>query len=97
MVQLTRLFVISRILFMGFLISGAAIAETSPIESAIAPSTVMDAAADDIVAQTIQASLAPLKTAFPPLLTSKRHRRGGCQSSGDGFLHPSRLSRGVDE
>jgi murein L,D-transpeptidase YcbB/YkuD len=35
----------------------------------------MDAAADDIVAQTIQASLAPLKTAFPPLLTSKRHRR----------------------
>ncbi|UVL42419.1 L,D-transpeptidase family protein [Pseudomonas sp. B21-040] len=75
MVQLTRLFVISRILFMGFLISGAAIAETSPIESAIAPSTVMDAAADDIVAQTIQASLAPLKTAFPPLLTSKRHRR----------------------
>jgi murein L,D-transpeptidase YcbB/YkuD len=60
---------------MGFLISGAAIAETSPIESAIAPSTVMDAAADDIVAQTIQASLAPLKTAFPPLLTSKRHRR----------------------
>lgn len=75
MVQLTRLFVISRILFMGFLISGAVIAETSPIESAIAPSTVMDAAADDIVAQTIQASLAPLKTAFPPLLTSKRHRR----------------------
>ena len=30
--QLTRLFVISRIFFMGFLISGAAIAETSPIE-----------------------------------------------------------------
>lgn len=35
----------------------------------------MDAAADDNVAQTIQASLAPLKTAFPPLLTSKRYRR----------------------
>ncbi|MDR6913593.1 murein L,D-transpeptidase YcbB/YkuD [Pseudomonas sp. 3296] len=60
---------------MGFLISGAAVAETSPIESVTAPSTVMDAAADDNVAQTIQASLAPLKTAFPPLLTSKRYRR----------------------
>ncbi|WP_310260297.1 L,D-transpeptidase family protein [Pseudomonas sp. 3296] len=75
MVQLTRLFVISRVFFMGFLISGAAVAETSPIESVTAPSTVMDAAADDNVAQTIQASLAPLKTAFPPLLTSKRYRR----------------------
>jgi len=60
---------------MGFLISGAAVAETSPIEPVTAPSTVMDAAADDNVAQTIQASLAPLKTAFPPLLTSKRYRR----------------------
>jgi len=75
MVQLTRLFVISRLFFMGFLISGAAVAETSPIEPVTAPSTVMDAAADDNVAQTIQASLAPLKTAFPPLLTSKRYRR----------------------
>jgi murein L,D-transpeptidase YcbB/YkuD len=60
---------------MGFLISGAAVAETSPIESVTEPNTVMDAAADDNVAQTIQASLAPLKTAFPPLLTSKRYRR----------------------
>ncbi|CRL47727.1 L,D-transpeptidase family protein [Pseudomonas sp. P154a] len=75
MVQLTRLFVISRVFFMGFLISGAAVAETSPIESVTEPNTVMDAAADDNVAQTIQASLAPLKTAFPPLLTSKRYRR----------------------
>jgi murein L,D-transpeptidase YcbB/YkuD len=61
--------------FMGFLISGAAVAETSPIEPVTAPSAVMDAAADDNVAQTIQATLAPLKTAFPPLLTSKRYRR----------------------
>ncbi|WP_460153616.1 L,D-transpeptidase family protein [Pseudomonas sp. S2_B07] len=75
MVQLTRLFVISRVFFMGFLISGAAVAETSPIESVTEPNIVMDAAADDNVAQTIQASLAPLKTAFPPLLTSKRYRR----------------------
>jgi murein L,D-transpeptidase YcbB/YkuD len=75
MVQLTRLFVISRIFFMGFLISGAAIAETSPIEPVTAPSTVMDAAPDDNVAQTIQATLAPMKTAFPPLLTAKRNRR----------------------
>jgi murein L,D-transpeptidase YcbB/YkuD len=60
---------------MGFLISGAAIAETSPIEPVTAPSTVMDAAPDDNVAQTIQATLAPMKTAFPPLLTSKRNRR----------------------
>src|SRR6187551_3471232 len=75
MVQLTRLFVISRIFFMGFLISGVAIAETSPIEPVTAPSTVMDAAPDDNVAQTIQATLAPMKTAFPPLLTAKRNRR----------------------
>ena len=75
MVQITRLFVISRMFFMGFLISGAVVAETSPILPVTAPSTVMDAAADDNIAQTIQASLEPLKTAFPPLLTSKRHRR----------------------
>ncbi|MGE8190013.1 L,D-transpeptidase family protein [Pseudomonas sp. NPDC086278] len=75
MVQLTRLFVISRLLFIGFLISGAAVGETSSIEPVIAPSIGMDAAADDNVAQAIQASFAPLKTAFPPLLTAKRHQR----------------------
>jgi murein L,D-transpeptidase YcbB/YkuD len=75
MVLLTRLFVISRVFFMGFLISGTAIAETSPIEPTIAPSFVIEAAEDDIVGQAIQTSLEPLKTAFPPLLTASRHRR----------------------
>ncbi|MBB3239292.1 murein L,D-transpeptidase YcbB/YkuD [Pseudomonas sp. Tn43] len=73
--QLTRLFVISRIFFMGFLISGSAIAETSPIEPSSPVSMVTDAAPGDFVGQAIQAALAPLSSAFPPLLTSPRHQR----------------------
>jgi len=76
MVQLTRLFVISRMFFMVFLISGAAIAQTSPIEQASAASSATPSAApDDVVGHVIQSSLEPLRTAFPPLLTSKRHQR----------------------
>ncbi|MGH8350818.1 MAG: L,D-transpeptidase family protein, partial [Pseudomonas sp.] len=76
MVQLTRSFVISRIVFMGFLISGAAIGQTSPIEPVSAASSTIDAAApDDAVGQAIQATLEPLRSAFPPLLTSRRHQR----------------------
>lgn len=73
--QLTRLFVISRVFFMGFLISGAAIAETSPIEPVSPVISQSGAASDDIVGQEIQATLAPLSTAFPPLLTSPGHQR----------------------
>lgn len=73
--QFTRLFVISHVFFMGFLISGAAIAETSPIEAVSPVIRVAGATADDIVGQEIQATLAPLSTAFPPLLTSARHQR----------------------
>ncbi|KPG98498.1 peptidoglycan-binding protein [Pseudomonas sp. RIT-PI-q] len=73
--QLTRLFVISRVFFMGFLISGAAIAETSPIEPLSPVIRLAGATADDIVGQEIQATLAPLSTAFPPLLTSPGHQR----------------------
>ena len=73
--QLTRLFVISRIFFMGFLISGMAIAETSPIEPPSPVSVVADAAPGDYVAQAIQSTLAPLRSAFPPLLTSPGHQR----------------------
>ena len=73
--QFTRLFVISHVFFMGFLISGAAIAETSPIEAVSPVIRVAGATADDIVGQEIQATLAPLSTAFPPLLTSPRHQR----------------------
>ncbi|EJM65046.1 L,D-transpeptidase family protein [Pseudomonas sp. GM55] len=76
MVQLTRSFVISRMFFMGFLISGAAIGQTSPIEPVSAASSTIDAAApDDTVGQAIQATLEPLRSAFPPLLTSRRHQR----------------------
>jgi murein L,D-transpeptidase YcbB/YkuD len=60
---------------MGFLISGAAIAETSPIEPVSPVISRTGAAADDIVGQEIQATLAPLATAFPPLLTSQGHQR----------------------
>ncbi|MBV7546192.1 L,D-transpeptidase family protein [Pseudomonas sp. PDM26] len=76
MVQLTRSFVISRMFFMGFLISGAACGQTSPIEPVSAASSTIDAAApDDAVGQVIQATLEPLRSAFPPLLTSRRHQR----------------------
>ncbi|PQO99556.1 murein L,D-transpeptidase [Pseudomonas frederiksbergensis] len=75
MVQLTRLFVISRLFFMGFLISGTAIAQTSPIEPVSPVSTVAEAAPGDYVGQAIQAALAPLSSAFPPLLTSPGHQR----------------------
>lgn len=75
MVQLTRLFVISRVFFMVFLISGAAQAQTSPIMLSSPAGDMIEAAPDDIVAQAIQAELAPLATAFPPLLTSPRHQR----------------------
>ena len=73
--QLTRLFVISRMFFMGFLISGMAVAQTSPIEPPSPVSVVADAAPGDYVGQAIQAALAPLSSAFPPLLTSPRHQR----------------------
>jgi murein L,D-transpeptidase YcbB/YkuD len=76
MVQLTRSFVISRMFFMGFLISGAAFGQTSPIEPVSAASSTIDAAApDDAVGLAIQATLEPLRSAFPPLLTSRRHQR----------------------
>ena len=75
MVLLTRLFVISRVFFMGFLISGSVFAETSPIEPVVAPTSTIEADVDDNVGQAIQASLEPMKSAFPPLLTSSRNRR----------------------
>ncbi|MHC8285377.1 L,D-transpeptidase family protein [Pseudomonas sp. XS1P51] len=73
--QLTRLFVISRIFFIGFLISGAAIAQTSSIEPPSPVTSVIEAAPGDIVGREIQAMLAPLASAFPPLLTSPGHQR----------------------
>lgn len=75
MVQLTRLFVISRVFFMVFLISGSALAENSSIEPTIAPNILRGAAVDDNVGQAIQAKFSPLTTAFPPLLTSSRYKR----------------------
>jgi murein L,D-transpeptidase YcbB/YkuD len=62
--------------FMGFLISGAAIAQTSPIEPVSPASNEIDAAApDDAIGQAIQATLEPLRSAFPPVLTARRHQR----------------------
>ena len=75
MVQLTRLFVISRVFFMVFLISGAAHGQNSSNQGAMAPIIQRDAAADDNVGQAIQAHLSPLTTSFPPLLTAPRHKR----------------------
>jgi murein L,D-transpeptidase YcbB/YkuD len=73
--QLTRLFVISRIFIMVFLISGTAFGESSPIVPATPPIGVQSAAPDDVVGQAIQAVLEPLQSAFPPLLTARRHQR----------------------
>ena len=53
MVLLTRLFVISRVFFMVFLISGTALGETSSIETVTTANSVLPAAADDNVAQAI--------------------------------------------
>ncbi|MGJ7515579.1 L,D-transpeptidase family protein [Pseudomonas baetica] len=75
MVQLTRLFVISRAFVMVFLISGTAFGETSPIVPVSPESSVLSAAPDDVVGQAIQAVLEPLQSAFPPLLTSRKHQR----------------------
>ncbi|WP_433739653.1 L,D-transpeptidase family protein [Pseudomonas putida] len=75
MVQLTRLFVISRVFVMVFLISGTALAETSPIVPISPEPSVVSAAPDDVVGQAIQATLEPLQSAFPPLLTSRKHQR----------------------
>lgn len=75
MVQLTRLFVISRVFIMVFLISGTALGETSPIVPVSAPISVLSAAPDDIVGQAIQAVLEPLESAFPPLQTTRKHQR----------------------
>ncbi|MNK85629.1 murein L,D-transpeptidase [compost metagenome] len=73
--QLTRLFVISRVFFMVFLISGTAFGESSPIVPVSPETTVLSAAPDDVVGQAIQAVLEPLKSAFPPLLTARKHQR----------------------
>lgn len=76
MVQLTRLFVIRRLFFMGCLISGAAFGQVSPIEPVSVANSAVDAAApDDVLGQAIQATLEPLRSAFPPLLTSRRYQR----------------------
>ncbi|MGH8389751.1 MAG: L,D-transpeptidase family protein [Pseudomonas sp.] len=73
--QLTRLFVISRAFFMVFLISGTALAETSPIMPVTPQTNPLSAAPDDVVGQAIQATLEPLQSTFPPLLTSRKHQR----------------------
>lgn len=75
MVQLTRLFVISRVFFMVFLISGTAFGKTSPIVQVSPPVSTVSAAPDDGVGQAIQAVLEPLQSPFPPLLTSRKHQR----------------------
>src|SRR5471032_1009805 len=73
--QLSRLFVISHVFIMGFLISGTVLAENSPIEPTTSAISVVEAAPDDNVAQAIHGVLEPLVSAFPPLITSPRHQR----------------------
>jgi murein L,D-transpeptidase YcbB/YkuD len=60
---------------MVFLISGTAFGETSPIMPETPPIGVQGAAPNDVVGQAIQAVLEPLQSAFPPLLTARRHQR----------------------
>ena len=85
--QLTRLFVISRVFFMVFLISGTAVGETSPIVP-VSPASVsvLGAAPDDEIGQAIQAQLEPLQSAFPPLLTKMNNELEWTQKLGDAFL-----------
>ncbi|MFJ2687580.1 murein L,D-transpeptidase [Pseudomonas sp. NPDC087342] len=73
--QLSRLFVISHVFFMGFLISGTAVAETSPIAPENPSISMIEAIPDDNVAQEIHAVLEPMISAFPPLQTRPRHQR----------------------
>ncbi|RZO07773.1 L,D-transpeptidase family protein [Pseudomonas mohnii] len=73
--QLTRLFVISRVFFMVFLISGTALGETSAIMPETPPIGEQGAGPNDVVGQAIQAVLEPLQSSFPPLLTARRHQR----------------------
>lgn len=74
--QSSRVLVISRAVFMVFLISGTALGETPQIvlsvSAQVSPAT---AAPDDIVGQGIQAALEPLISSFPPLITSRKHQR----------------------
>lgn len=73
--QLTRLFVISRVFFMVFLISGTALGETSAIMPETPPIGAQGAGPNDVVGQAIQAVLEPLQSTFPPLLTARGHQR----------------------
>lgn len=73
--QLTRLFVISHVIVMGFLISGAAFGGTLPVVAPFSALQPYVATPEDLVGQAIQTKLEPLATAFPPLLTSPRHQR----------------------
>ncbi|MBH8610475.1 L,D-transpeptidase family protein [Pseudomonas mohnii] len=73
--QLTRLFVISRVFFMVFLISGTALGETSAIMPETPPIGEQGAGPNDVVGQAIQAVLEPLQSTFPPLLTARGHQR----------------------
>lgn len=73
--QLSRLFVISHVFIMVFLIGGAALAETSPIAPQTASISMIEAIPGDNVAQEIHAVLEPMITAFPPLMTRPQHQR----------------------
>lgn len=73
--QLSRLFVISHAFIMVFLISGTALAETSPISPETAPISTIEAIPGDNVAQEIHGVLEPMISAFPPLMTRPRHQR----------------------
>jgi murein L,D-transpeptidase YcbB/YkuD len=62
--------------FMGFLISGAAFGQTSANDQvSVAIVATGSAAPDDAIGQAIQATLEPLRSAFPPLLTARRNQR----------------------
>jgi len=60
---------------MVFLISGTALAETSPISPETAPISTIEAIPGDNVAQEIHGVLEPMISAFPPLMTRPRHQR----------------------
>ncbi|MEB0146845.1 L,D-transpeptidase family protein [Pseudomonas sp. CCC2.2] len=77
MLQLSNLSMLSRVFFMGVLISNSATAEPLPVSATTLAHSVSDVAPADEVAQTIQAALAPsgVTPSSPLPVTPPRHQR----------------------
>lgn len=74
--QLSNVFMLSRVMCIGVLLVGSAVAQSSPISPTMPSPSVIEVAADDPIAQAIQAVLAPGGLIPGPLpATSAGHQR----------------------